>query len=103
MKTLRRIITGVALAAALAVPVLMPAPAQAWWHAGWGWHGGWGWHPGYNWGWRVGFGWGWWAPGVVIAAPPVAVAAPAYVPPYHWVPGYYAPNGAWVPAHWGYY
>jgi hypothetical protein len=89
MKMLRRIIAGAALAAAVSVPLLAPSPAEAWWHGGWGWHAGWGW------------GWG---PRVVVGVPPVVVGAP--VAPgyyYHWVPGYYAVNGVWVPPHWGYY
>jgi hypothetical protein len=42
---------------------------------------------------------------VVIGVPPVVVGAPVYAAPaygYHWVPGYYAPGGVWVAAHWGY-
>jgi len=86
MRLLKISLFGGALARAAAL--LTPSQAQA----GWGWHGGWGW------GWR---------PGVVVAVPPVVVGAPvAYAPPaygyYHWVPGHYAPNGYWVPAHWAY-
>jgi hypothetical protein len=105
MKTLRRIIAGLALTAAVAAPLLTPAPAEAWWrggwHGGWGWHAGWGWHPG--WGWRGGWGWGW-RGGVVVGAPGVVVGAPVYAAPgyyYHWVPGYWA-GRVWVRPHWGY-
>jgi hypothetical protein len=105
MKALKRILIGSAVAAALAVPVLTPAPAAAWgWHGGYGWHGGWGWH-GYvgwhpGWAWHPGWGWG----GVYVGVPPVVVApGPAYGAPYHFIPAHYAPNGAFIPAHWGYY
>ena len=40
--SLRRLIPSIALAAALAVPVLTPGTGEAWWRGGW--HGGWGWH-----------------------------------------------------------
>jgi len=100
MTALKRLVAGAALAAAVTVPVLSPVPAEAWWRGGWGWHSGWGWHGG--WGWHPGWGWGW--PGVYVAAPAVAVGAPVYpyAASYHWVPGYYAPNGAWVAGHWAY-
>ncbi len=92
MQGLKRLVFGGALAAALAVPMLTPAPAQAWWghpawYPRWGWHGGW--HAG------VVIG----AP--VVITPPVVVAAPG--PVWHFVPGHVAPNGVWVPPHWGYY
>ncbi len=97
MKALKRILVGGAMAAALAVPLLTPAPADAWWaRPGWGWHGGWGWHAGY--GWRGGVYVG--VPGVVVA-PPVVYAPPAYG--YRWIPGHYLPNGVYVGPHWGYY
>jgi hypothetical protein len=106
MKTLRRIIAGAALAAA-AGPMLMPSPAEAWWHSpgyggwhgGWGFRGGWGWHPG--WGWRPGWGWG---PGYAVGVPPVIVGPPVYNAPgyaYRWVPGYRS-GRVWVRPHWGY-
>ena len=95
---LKRTATGALLAACVAVPLLKPAPAEAWWRGGWGYHAGWGWHGG--WGWRTGWypGWGWrggvWVGGV----------APYYAAPYayRWVPGYYAPGGYWIAPHWGY-
>jgi hypothetical protein len=97
MIAMKRWIAGAALAAAVAVPMLTPAPAEAWWRGGWGWHAGWA-HPG--WGWHAGWGWG---GGVYAGVPPVVVGAAAYpYAPYRWIPGYYAPNGARVPAHWGY-
>jgi len=100
MNTLKRIMLAAGLTLAVAVPLLTPQPAEAWWHGGgWGYHPGWGWHGGWGWGWRG---------GVYVGVPPVVVGAPAvaYPPPaygYHWVPGYYAPGGAFVPGHWGYY
>ena len=64
------------------------------WHGGGGdgWRGGWGWHAGY--GWRPGWGYG----GIYVGIPPVAYAAPYW----HFIPGYYTPNGIWIPPHWGY-
>ena len=94
MTVLKRLVAGAAIAAAVAIPLLTPAPAEAWWRGGWGWHAGyvgpgWGWHPGWGWGWRG---------GVYVGTPVIAVGAPVYpyTAPYRWVPGYYAPNGAWV-------
>ncbi len=100
MKRLKGLLLGGALTAALAVPLLAPAPAQAWWaHPGYGWHGGWaGWHGG--WGWRGGWGW---HGGVVVGAPVAVVPPVAYPAPYRFIPGHYTPYGAWVPPHWGYY
>jgi len=94
LSKLRKLLLGGALATALAVPLVTPAPAQAWWvRGGYGWHGGWGWHPG--WGWRG---------GVVIRGPVVVGPPVAYAPyRYRFVPGHYTPWGAWVPPHWGYY
>jgi hypothetical protein len=103
MKAFKNLLLGSALAAALAAPLVTATPAQAqgwhggygWhggWHGGYGWHGGWGWHAGY--GWRPGWGWG----GVYVGVPPIAYAAPYW----HFIPGYYAPNGIWIPPHWGY-
>ena len=93
----KRAAFGAALAACVAVPVLKPSPAEAWWRGGgWGWHAGWGWHGG--WGWRP---WG----GVYVGVPPVAVVgAPVpYAPPYRFIPGHYTPGGYWIAPHWGYY
>ena len=81
----RRWLAGAAICGAVAVPALLPAPAQAWWA-------------------RAGWGWG----GVAVAVPPVyaapAVVVPppvAYVPPpvARWVPGHYNRRGWWVPGH----
>jgi hypothetical protein len=94
---LARLALGAALVTAVAVPLLTPGQAQAWWHRG-GWGGGWGWRPG------------------LVIAPPVVVPplyAPAYYPPpapayyapppaYYgprWVPGHYDWRGFWVPGH----
>ncbi len=87
MIALKRLIAGTAVAAALAIPVLTPAPAQAWWYGGWGWHAGWGWRG-----------------GVYVGLPPVVVGAPAY--PYPAYPAYPYPGYAyagwrWVPGYWG--
>ncbi len=103
MRLLKRLALGGLLAASVAVPLLTPTPAEAWWRGGWGWHAGWGWgwHPGYAW--RPGWGW---RGGVVVGVPPVVVApaAPYYAPPpYRWIPGHRAWNGRWIPPHWGYY
>jgi hypothetical protein len=35
---------------------------------------------------------------VYVGVPPVVYAAPYW----HFVPGHYAPNGIWIPPHWGY-
>lgn len=93
-----------------ALPLAIPAPANAyWWHGdgrhGEGWHGE-GWH-GEAWrgeGWRQGWrgdgwrgGYGWRGPRVVGVVPPPlyepAYVAPLYVPP----PVYVAPRVAYVP------
>jgi hypothetical protein len=81
-----RWLTGAAVCAALALPVLLPRPAEAWWaRAGWG-------------GVAVA------APPVVVAPPPVVVAPPvvAYARPpvARWIPGHYNWRGFWVPGHW---
>ena len=93
----RRVLAGAALCAAVALPVLTPSPAEAWW--GPGWHAGWGWRG-----------------GVAIGLPPVVVGAPVYAPPpayypyapayayappyWRWVPAYRAANGVFVGGHW---
>lgn len=67
------------LAAAVAVPLSLPAPAHAYWRGG-----------------------------VWFAVPPVVVAPPAYYPPayaYPYTYGYgygygYYPRRAWIPGHW---
>jgi hypothetical protein len=66
-------------AAALALPLLAPVPARAWWVA----------------------------PGPVYIAPapryyygpPVAYYGP-YAPPVRWVPAHYNWRGYWIPGHW---
>ena len=73
---------------ALALPILLPRPAYAWWaRGGWGWGG-------------VAVA----VPPVVVAPPPVVVGPPvvAYAPPpvARWVPGHYSWRGFWVPGHW---
>ena len=96
MGKLKNLLLGGALCAAVAGPLLTPAPAQAWWgrHGyGYGWHGGWaGWHGG--WGWRG---------GVVIGAPVVVTPPVVYAAPYRFIPGHYVPGGFWVAPHWGYH
>jgi hypothetical protein len=114
MAALKRMITGVALAAAIAMPLLTPAPAQAWWRGGWGVHvggpgygyrPGWGYHPGWGYGYHPGWGYGW-RGGVYVGVPPVIVGTPAPYAypysPYRWIPGHYNRYGAWIPPHWGY-
>ena len=93
MNRLKSLLAGGALSAAVAVALLTPAPAQAWWaRGGYGWHGGWaGWHGG--WGLRG---------GVVVGAPVVVAPPVAYGAPYRFIPGRYAPGGFWVAPHWGY-
>jgi hypothetical protein len=100
---LKNLLVGGLLSAAVAAPLLAPAPAEAAWHGGWGWHGGFGWHAGWHPGWGYYPGWGW-RGGVYIGAPAVGVAYPygyGYAP-YAWVPGYYAPGGVYIAGHWGY-
>ena len=87
-ESLPRLAATAAVLAALAVPLLRPVPARAWW---------------------VG--------GVVVPPVPVYVAPPApvyvappvvaapppvvYAPPVaRWVPGHYTWRGFWVPGHW---
>jgi hypothetical protein len=80
----RRLALSVGIAA-LGLPLIVPAPAYAWWV-----------RPVYV------------APPVVYAPPPVYYAPPAayyvprpvYVPPTHWVPGHYNWRGFWIPGHW---
>ena len=91
-----KIAVSAAVFAALALTLLAPSPAQAWWA-------------------RVGGGWVWRPAGVVVpprlvvgppviyAPPPVAYAPPpVVVAPYprRWVPAHYDWRGAWVPGHW---
>jgi hypothetical protein len=76
---LARLVLGAGLVTAVAVPLLTPGQAQAWWH-----RGGWG---------GVGFVV---APPVFVPPRPYYVAPPApvyYAPP----PAYYGPR--WIPAH----
>jgi hypothetical protein len=111
MKSLKNLLVGSALVAVLAAPLAAPTAAKAeGWHGGYGWHGGWhggyGWHGGGGYGWRGGWGWhagygwrpGWGYGGIYVGIPPVAYAAPYW----HFIPGYYTPNGIWIPPHWGY-
>lgn len=56
-------LAALAVAAGAILPLAIPAPAHAWWRAGWGWRGG------------------------VYVAPRFYVAPPVYAPP----PAYYAP------------
>jgi hypothetical protein len=105
MNTLKKFLLGGLLSAAVAVPLLTPAPAQAWWHGGgWGWHGGFGWHAGWHPGfYRPGWGWGGWRGGVYVGAPAVTVGYPyAYGYAPYWVPGYYGAGGVFIAGHWGY-
>ncbi|HMG49279.1 MAG TPA: hypothetical protein VK597_01705 [Inquilinus sp.] len=127
--TPRRAAVFAALGAALALPMMMSTPAEAWWRGGgWGggWHGG-GWccHSGVS----IGIGlplvvpppvyYGpppvYYAPPPVYAQPPVVYQqapvygqAPVYAqprvvdaqPPQRiWVPGYWR-GGGWVEGHW---
>ncbi|GEM_PF-2682662 len=80
MNVFRRLALGGALAGAFALPALVPSTAQAWWGP------------------RFGVS-------VVVPAPVVVAPPPVYpyAPVYHFVPAHYLPNGAFVPAHWGYY
>jgi hypothetical protein len=91
---LKQSVFGAAAGLAVALALLAPAPANAWWGPGWGWHAGWGWRG-----------------GVYVGVPSVVVVAPVYPPapypypyaaPYHWIPAHYTPWGAFVPGHWGY-
>ena len=94
----RKIAVSAAVFAALALTLLAPSPAQAWWA-------------------RVGGGWVWRPAGVAVVAPPPVVVGPpvvyasppvAYAPPpvvvapypRRWVPAHYDWRGAWVPGHW---
>lgn len=116
MTALKRFLTCAAVAGVIAVSLLSPAPAQAYWHGGWGVHvgvggpgwgyrPGWGYHPGWGYGYRPGWGYGW-RGGVYVGVPPVIVGRPAPYAypysPYRWLPGHYNRFGAWVPPHWGY-
>lgn len=91
-----------ALGAALALPLLISTPAEAWWR------GGWGWRPGVS----IGIGVPLYAPPPVYyrrppvyyaPPPPVVYAPPPRVvyaaPPRVWVPGYWS-RGGWVEGHW---
>ena len=83
-----RWLAGAMVCMALALPILLPRPANAWWaRGGWGWGG-------------VAVA----VPPVVVAPPPVLVGPPvvAYAPPpvARWVPGHYNWRGFWVPGHW---
>lgn len=117
--TPRRAAIFAALGAALALPLMISTPAEAWWRGGggWGWHGG-GWccHSGVS----IGIGVPLYAPPPVYYAPPPPVyyaPPPAYygpppvvyeapprtvyaAPPARaWVPGYWS-RGVWVEGHW---
>jgi hypothetical protein len=82
----KKLVVGGAVSAALAVGLLYPASAEAWWGPGWGWHAGWAWRP-----------------GVAVGVAPVVVGAPVYpAPGYRWIPGHYTWNGYFVPGHWAY-
>ena len=96
--TPRRAAVVAALGAALALPLMVSTPAEAWWRGGWGgWHGGgWGgWHGGCCWhsGVSIGIGIPLYAPPPVYYAPPPAYyPPPAYFPPqspYGFAPTYY--------------
>lgn len=84
---LPRVAAAAAVLAALALPLLRPVQARAWWV------GGVVVPPVYV------------APPVVVA-PPVIVAAPPPAVVYgprpvaRWVPGHYNWRGFWVPGHW---
>jgi len=116
--TPRRAAVFAALGAALALPLMVATPAEAWWRGGgYGWHGGgWGWHPGVS----IGIGVPLYAPPPVYYAPPPPVyyaPPPAYYgpppvvyearpravyaapPARNWVPGYWS-RGVWVEGHW---
>ncbi|RAI58125.1 hypothetical protein [Roseicella frigidaeris] len=70
----------------LALPLLAPSPARAWWGPG-------GWHPGPV----------WVVPRPVRLPPPLLVVpAPVYRPIYRpiWVPPHFDRYGYWVPGHW---
>ena len=122
--TPRRAAVVAALGAALALPLMVSTPAEAWWRGGWGgWHGGgWGgWHGGCCWhsGVSIGIGIPLYAPPPVYYAPPPAYYGPPpayYGPPpaYYapqprvvysapparsWVPGYWN-GGVWIEGHW---
>ncbi len=100
---MRRIIP-LMVAAALAVPLLTPAPAQAWWRGGYGGgYGGFGHgyyghgYGGYGYrGYGVGAGIAGFALGTVLGA---GLAAPYYAPP----PVYYAPPPVYYAPPPGYY
>ncbi len=120
--TPRRAAVLAAIGAALALPLMVSTPAEAWWRGGgWGWGGGWhggGWccHSGVS----IGIGLPLYAPPPVYYAPPPPVyyaPPPAYygpppvvyqapprvvyaAPPARvWVPGYWS-RGLWVEGHW---
>jgi hypothetical protein len=116
----RRAAVFAALGAALALPLMVPTPAEAWWRGGWGgwggWHGGCCWHSGVS----IGIGLPLYAPPPVYYAPPPPVyygpppvvygaPPPAYgvyraPPPVYYAPPrtvYAAPPArAWVPGYW---
>jgi hypothetical protein len=121
--TISRGLTAAAMAGAISLAVLAPAPAEAAWHGGFGsggWHGG-GWHGGFGgyrggWGgWHGGWGYrGGWYPGAVVggallglgvgaalAAPYYYAPPPAYYPPP--APYYAPPPGYAPPPPQGYY
>ena len=82
---LARFSMAVAVLAALAIPMLTPTPAAAWWA-----RPGYGWHHGYAWrgNWHPGWGYGWRGPGVVVAGRPAFWVRPHWEGPY-WVPGHW--------------
>ncbi|WP_342235886.1 hypothetical protein [Inquilinus sp. OTU3971] len=108
--TPRRAAVFAALGAALALPLMVSTPAEAWWRGG-GWGGGWhgGWHSGVS----IGIGLPLYAPPPVYYAPPPPVyygPPPVYyappprvvyaAPPARaWVPGFWS-RGVWIEGHW---
>ena len=117
--TPRRAAVFAALGAALALPLMVSTPAEAWWRGG-GWGGG-GWGGGWHSGVSIGIGLPLYAPPPVYYAPPppvyygpppVVYAAPPpgyYAPPPRvvyaapparaWVPGFWS-RGVWIEGHW---
>ena len=113
--TPRRAAMFATLGAALALPLMVSTPAEAWWRGGgWGWHGG-GWccHSGVS----IGIGLPLYGPPAYYAPPPVYYGPPPVVyaappPPVYAQPGYgyaepqprvvYAqpPQRVWEPGYW---